>query len=115
MPVMSALTSTLVCGCTWPLAVTEATRSRVSHRLDADFGRLVAALRGRQAADGGDDASTTAPTIDSFTRLLMIYVSVGSVSAGDGRPRFRARRTPVVFVDGVDAVGLRALVRRRAT
>ena len=70
-PLMSAATSTFVRGCTWPLAVTEATRSRSS---TASMRTSVALLPERAAVTAPKAAipTTTIPAIDHFIRLLMM-------------------------------------------
>ena len=76
LPVMSELRSTLVCGRTWPLAVTDATRSRActaSMRTSTALLPLFAAVSPPIAAR----TRITPPNTDIFTRLLMIGFSVG--------------------------------------
>src|SRR4051812_33876631 len=62
--------STLVCGCTWPLAVTDATRSRFC----TGSMRTSTALPPRLAAPSPPTSTTTsatAPAIDHFIFLVM--------------------------------------------
>jgi hypothetical protein len=69
-PEMSAATSTLVRGCTWPLAVTEATRSRestASMRTSVGFSPRRAAL----VAKNTTATAATPPTIPHFIFLLI--------------------------------------------
>ncbi len=71
-PLMSAATSTLVTGCTWPLAVTEATRSRfctVSTRTSVAF----SPRRARAATTPTTAATATMPR-PHFMRLLIAFV-----------------------------------------
>ncbi len=68
---MSAATSTLVCGRTWPLAVTEATRSRFSTgsiRTSTDLLPRFAAPRLTTNAT----TSVATPASDNFTFLVML-------------------------------------------
>src|SRR5919199_60462 len=117
-PVTSALRSTLVCGRIWPLAVTDATRSRRctgSMRTATALLLRLAAVSPRIRAM----ATTVAPVMDHFTRLLIFVPRVSGRVAGivglAERPADRVlerREGPVVLVDGVDAGDLRLLVRR---
>ena len=91
-PLMSAATSTLVCGCTCPLAVTEATRSRFCDGLDANFVALlplfIAVSDDQRDAD--DQRRRRRSSTSPFCALTLRFAVIGV----DGRPRSPARRTP---------------------
>ena len=81
-------------------------------RLDADFGRLVAAASRRlMPADRRRSTMTTPPTIDHFMLLL---ISVSRLAKGTADRALERGEGLVEFVDRVDAVGFRALVVVRA-
>src|SRR5688572_32096403 len=99
-PEMSAATSTLVRGCTWPLAVTEATRSRestASIRTSVGFSPRRAAVVAKIAPP----ATTTAPRIPHFIFLLIRIPSCEGLAE---RPAHRLLERGVELVEVVNGV-----------
>src|SRR5688500_15025094 len=104
LPATSEATSTLVCGRTCPLAVTDATRSRCS----TGSMRTSTALLPRLAAPRTATRTTTSPVtpaIDHFT----FFVIVVALAKGATDRALERGEGPVVFVDCVQPVHLRLL------
>src|SRR5688500_3601005 len=100
-PEMSAATSTLVRGCTWPLAVTEATRSRestASIRTSVGFSPRRAAVVAKIATP----ATTTVPRIPHFIFLLILCSSSEGLAEWPAYRLFERGVELVEIVDGVD-------------
>src|SRR5690242_18835170 len=112
---MSELRSTLSCGCTWPLAVTEDTRSRrctCSVRTSTALLPRLAAVRPPIASA----TSTTPPNTDIFTRLLMATVLSVELAEGTSDRVLERGECLMEVVDGVHAIDQGLLVgaaRRR--